>query len=738
VRRTVVGLAAFLAMTGTFVILPVYASPGPVFRPVEPSIEEVDLGSVAAPEGDAVVTTDGEPQADAASTSPTAAPSPPATGAPATEQPAEEVASSGDELPGVPALTVSQPETEPFSAVGVTWAQGDVTDVVVQLRVRDADGDWGQWTSIEADDIEQSPSAATAGATSSGDAARGGTAPYWTGEAHGVEVIVQGAGGAIPDDVTVALVDPGESPADALTQKPAAKATAHAAEAMPAVYSRAQWGADESIRTWDPEYAKTLKAATIHHTADRNTYSADEVPAMMRSIYAYHTVTRGWGDIGYNVIVDRFGRMFEGRYGGLASTVIGAHAGGFNTYTFGVSMLGNYDTVAVPQGTVNAVSEIIAWKFGLYGIDPNGSTTLVSGGGGTAKYAAGTPVGLPTIFGHRDVGSTACPGNYGYARLGEIRQRVTNRFPAYNVAVNTVAQQNASTGNIADLSPMMVGSVLSSNGSTTVFVRGSDGSIFYRTGRETAEYTGWESIPGLVTTSGPAAVSTDGTRVDLAVRGPSNALYRTSAPLDPGTGRPGSWAPWENLGGVLTTAPGIASVGTNRLAVAGRGTDGAIWRRVFDGSEWAPWASLGGYASSAPAIEADLVDGTWRYIVSVVGTDLSIWKSPFPASSERPSGAWTSARTFSGHGLGSGNSTANFWAPKIMTSGGGDHSVVLVDTTVGWAVRLGGGLTSTASVTRQADGGVVVFARGTDKALWMVHYGRDGVGTWTSLGGEVA
>ena len=64
---------------------------------------------------------------------------------------------------------------------------------------------------------------------------------------------------------------------------------------------------------------------------------------MMRSIYAYHTQTRGWGDIGYNFIVDKFGRIFEGRYGGLTSTVIGAHAGGFNTDTFGVSMLGNYD-----------------------------------------------------------------------------------------------------------------------------------------------------------------------------------------------------------------------------------------------------------------------------------------------------------------------------------------------------------------------------------------------------------
>jgi hypothetical protein len=74
---------------------------------------------------------------------------------------------------------------------------------------------------------------------------------------------------------------------------------------------------------------------------DSNGYAADDVPAIMRSIYRYHAVSRGWGDIGYNVIADKFGRLWEGRYGGLASTVIGAHAGGFNTGTFGVSMLGN-------------------------------------------------------------------------------------------------------------------------------------------------------------------------------------------------------------------------------------------------------------------------------------------------------------------------------------------------------------------------------------------------------------
>ena len=178
---------------------------------------------------------------------------------------------------------------------------------------------------------------------------------------------------------------------------------------------------------WAPEYAPTIKAATIHHTADGNNYAAADVPAILRSMYAYHALSRGWGDIGYNVIVDKFGRLWEGRYGGLASTVIGAHAGGFNTGTFGVSMLGNYDVVDTTQPMVDAVAAIIAWKFSLYNVNPRGTVTLTSGGGGTAKYAAGVKVTLPTIFGHRDVGATACPGQYTYNRMNDIRAMVAAR-----------------------------------------------------------------------------------------------------------------------------------------------------------------------------------------------------------------------------------------------------------------------------------------------------------------------
>jgi hypothetical protein len=227
----------------------------------------------------------------------------------------------------------------------VTWGQSDLHDVVVQLRVKDRSGDWGRWTTLAPDDVEQSPSAG-----SSGGDVRGGTAPYWTDDAFGIEVIVQGEGGLVPKDVKVALVDPGTSAADKLPVESGAPDQAHAGATMPDIITRAQWGADESIRTWDPEYAPTIKAATLHHTADRNSYTAAEVPGMLRAIYAYHAQTRGWGDIGYNVIVDKFGRIFEGRYGGLSSTVIGAHAGGFNYGTFGVSMLGNYSEVDHPPG----------------------------------------------------------------------------------------------------------------------------------------------------------------------------------------------------------------------------------------------------------------------------------------------------------------------------------------------------------------------------------------------------
>ncbi len=393
-RRLLVGTTAAVVLTGLVLVLPVLGEPGPEAVPVETSVVEVAMGSLGVPAPAAVVQ-EGTTE--------------PVDGVPA----------------ATPALSVSATDVAEFSLVGVTWAADPaVTDTVVQVRVRDLFGSWGAWTQVAAEAVEQAPDADVDGGP--GRAMRGGTAPLWTGPATAVEAELVTRAGAPPTDVQLDLVDPGESVADGALGDADIQDTADAAVSIPPVFSRAQWGADESLMGWKPQYASTIKAATLHHTADANGYTADQVPAMLRSIYRYHAVSLGWGDIGYNVLVDKFGRLWEGRAGGLASTVVGAHAGGFNTSTFGVSMIGNYDVVETPQVMVDAVAAIIAWKFDLFGVDPKGTTTLTSGG--TDKFAAGVKVSLPTVFGHRDTKSTACPGRYGYARLGEIRDKVAARM----------------------------------------------------------------------------------------------------------------------------------------------------------------------------------------------------------------------------------------------------------------------------------------------------------------------
>lgn len=393
-RRLVIGGLATFLFAALFITVPVYGQDGVDPEPVSADVEEVPMGDVVVPAPEADVeagTTEPEPGFEAA-----------------------------------PVLTLSQLDTKEFSAVGVTWRRdANVVDVLVKVRVLGLDGGWTEWMDAENNDIGDADNPA---AIAAGDL-RGGTEPLWTSPALGVEVELLTRSGAAPTGATLVLIDPNESPADVI---PAAnlRDTANAATATPPVYSRAQWGADEAIRSWDPEYAGTVKAATVHHTVNSNDYSSAEVPALLRSIYQYHAVSLGWGDIGYNAIVDKFGRVWEGRYGGVGTSVIGAHAGGFNNYTFGISVLGNYETSDVPAQAREAVASIAAWILSLYGVAPGSRTTLTSAGGGTAKYSAGTQVELPMVFAHRDVGSTTCPGRYLYEDMDWIRDRVNELIGA--------------------------------------------------------------------------------------------------------------------------------------------------------------------------------------------------------------------------------------------------------------------------------------------------------------------
>ena len=98
-----------------------------------------------------------------------------------------------------------------------------------------------------------------------------------------------------------------------------------------------------------PSYG-TVKTGFIHHTVNANNYTAEQVPALLRGIYAYHTQSRGWRDIGYNFLVDRFGRIWEGRWGGVNRAVVGAHTLGYNEVSFAMSAIGNFDIAAAAAG----------------------------------------------------------------------------------------------------------------------------------------------------------------------------------------------------------------------------------------------------------------------------------------------------------------------------------------------------------------------------------------------------
>jgi uncharacterized protein with LGFP repeats len=302
-------------------------------------------------------------------------------------------------------------ETKPFAMVGITWPES-TRSVVAKVRVQ-RDGRWTEWQPLVVED-EHGPDPATPEG-----AERSGTEPLWVGDATGVQASAVTLGGSTISDAKVVLIQPGVLATDA--DEPAAQSVEPSASGtpypMPGIVSRRGWGADERLRSHNgkacarPKYTTTVQAAFVHHTADRNNYTAAQVPAMIRGMYAYHVKSRGWCDLGYNFLIDRFGRAFEGRYGGTYLPVLGAHTGAFNSNSFGVALIGNFEKAAPTQAMLEKTAQVIAWK--LDGNYRSPMATIVLDGSR-----------LNTISGHRDTKATACPGNQLYGKLGWLRQRI--------------------------------------------------------------------------------------------------------------------------------------------------------------------------------------------------------------------------------------------------------------------------------------------------------------------------
>jgi hypothetical protein len=282
---------------------------------------------------------------------------------------------------------------------------GDGTpDGPVRVRVR-SDNRWTSWVELEVDPDH----------AEEGGPRNDGTDPYWVGEADAYEVEV-----AEPDAVTTTVTLIQDLPGPAGPVAPTLRTTN---VGQPTIRSRASWGAAPPNSV--PGRATDVRFAVVHHSVSTNSYTSAEVPSILRGIQRYH-LSKGWDDIGYNFAVDKFGGIWEARYGSTVAPVVGAQAAGFNLGSVGIVTLGEYGAALPTEAATRAVGDIAGWKLALHGSDPRGTTTEISGASST--IADGTVVTIPRLVGHRDLAATSCPGANLYARLSIIRSRAATRF----------------------------------------------------------------------------------------------------------------------------------------------------------------------------------------------------------------------------------------------------------------------------------------------------------------------
>ena len=301
-------------------------------------------------------------------------------------------------------------DTSLVTMVGFTWRDGVRSPrIYVRFRVK---GGWTLWQVAPL--LHDLPDPA-----SGEGVGKMGTSPVVVEASDGIQVRVTGS---IPPELNLTLIHADRLAGDArltagTTSRSALRTSASVA--TPVVYSRAQWGADESWRDGAPRYNSSVLQAHVHHTATANGYAQADVPAMIRSMYKYHTHSLGWSDIAYNFLVDNYGTIWEGRYGGIDQPVRGAHTLGFNNSSTGFSMIGNYESVQPSTAMLGSLAQLAAWKLAMHGCDPQGWVQVTSEG--SDKFPSGKVVSLPVIDGHRDTNDTACPGANVYAQLGNLR-----------------------------------------------------------------------------------------------------------------------------------------------------------------------------------------------------------------------------------------------------------------------------------------------------------------------------
>jgi N-acetylmuramoyl-L-alanine amidase len=311
-----------------------------------------------------------------------------------------------------------------FNVVGFQWDGG--AEPAIAVRVRKEGEDWSDWTTVPAhSDGAPDPDAP--------EARRNGISePVWAGEADYLQYRLSNR----PPDLRLQFINT-TGTATALDRIEtgvrsgvseglvtlANLTTASAGPGKPRIIPRRRWGARDCRPRSGASHGR-VKVAFVHHTVSTNAYSRSQAKSMVLGICRFHRDVNGWNDIGYNFLVDRFGRIFEGRRGGIRRAVVGAHTEGFNAQSTGVAGLGTFESQRLPRPAVRQLAKLIRWKLRHHGVGTGGRPRLTSAGGSTNRFPAGRRVRFKRVSGHRDASPTACPGDVLYRQLRVVRRPV--------------------------------------------------------------------------------------------------------------------------------------------------------------------------------------------------------------------------------------------------------------------------------------------------------------------------
>jgi hypothetical protein len=187
----------------------------------------------------------------------------------------------------------------------------------------------------------------------------------------------------------------------------------------PFVVSRAAWCQHADCNYSDGLEYHPVSHLIVHHTVSNN--ATTDWAAAVRAIWNYHTFSRGWGDIGYNYLVDPNGVIYEGHNGG--DDVVGTHSAGANAGSMAAALLGTFTVyspgIRPPDPMLNALVELLAWKADQRDINVFDASSALPN----------IDWGLPHLMGHRDVyGTTECPGDQAHLLIPWLREQIAAKI----------------------------------------------------------------------------------------------------------------------------------------------------------------------------------------------------------------------------------------------------------------------------------------------------------------------